>query len=549
MADHEINLVVKAKNLTGSTFSSLSKSITGINQALEIAKKFAKALKEAYDEAKEGASLLYAEERFDNLAASIGTVSDALLGDMKEATRGLVSDSELVASAADFMGLGLAKTHDEVVRLTTVAGALGMNMNQLVLTLTNQTTMRFDALGVSVDGFDEKVRALKDSGMDANEAFTEAFLQQAEEQITKVGDVADTTMGTFQKMDASVKNLGDSIKVYISDELAKNAIPLITEFFDALNTGIQASQITSQINDVTEKLKELGYTEKEIFEMSGMSKRFYFFDDVTLLEEGTRALEILTWQIEQTGYTVDTTAESLIAEAIAAKQAGIDTQSVADATNNASSAMQGYTEKLLFNIASEGLSSEAALNLAYAMGLVDEKTVYATEKINEYKALLDAGKIDVETYTALVKGLGDSLDGLPSDVSVNVSMALESDDVDRYLANLVRSVTVPVFFQPHGGGYPIPEAAGGPIQAAAAGLSGMPAYKVGEIGPELFFPAVNGRVVSNSEAKASLRSGGGGGETIVVNINTPMNFADKAWVERELAPYITKAIRSERIRG
>ena len=78
-------------------------------------------------------------------------------------------------------------------------------MNQLVLTLTNQTTMRFDALGVSVADFDEKVKALEESGLSAQDAFTEAFLQQAEEQIEKVGSAADTTMGNFMQLEAAVK--------------------------------------------------------------------------------------------------------------------------------------------------------------------------------------------------------------------------------------------------------------------------------------------------------------------------------------------------------
>ncbi|MCK9341520.1 MAG: hypothetical protein M0P37_07200, partial [Synergistaceae bacterium] len=166
------------------------------------------AMKEVYETAKEGAELEYARTRFDNLAASIGTVSDSLLTDLKDATSGMMSDAELVAGAADFMALGLAKSHDEVVRLTSVAGALGMNMNQLVLTLTNQTTMRFDALGVSVDGFDAKVKALEASGLSASEAFSEAFLQQAEEQIERVGEKSETSAGQVQIMESAFKNLG-----------------------------------------------------------------------------------------------------------------------------------------------------------------------------------------------------------------------------------------------------------------------------------------------------------------------------------------------------
>ncbi len=183
-------------------------------------------VKKIFDFGEEGAKLDYAKGKFDNLAASIGTTSDVLKNDLRGATKGLVSDSELIASAGDFMALGLAKSHDEVVRLTRVAGALGMNMNQLVLTLTNQTTMRFDALGVSVDGFDEKVQKLKDSGMDANAAFKEAFLQQAEEQIARVGDKADTGAAAFARLDAAVTNAGDALKIHFAPMIERAAVGL-----------------------------------------------------------------------------------------------------------------------------------------------------------------------------------------------------------------------------------------------------------------------------------------------------------------------------------
>jgi hypothetical protein len=44
------------------------------------------------------------------------------------------------------------------VRLSGVAAQLGMDVGEMTLALTNQTTRRFDQLGVSVDGFDERLR-------------------------------------------------------------------------------------------------------------------------------------------------------------------------------------------------------------------------------------------------------------------------------------------------------------------------------------------------------------------------------------------------------
>lgn len=454
--------------------------MTGINSGIQIIQTAAAAMREVYDAAKEGAELEFAATRFDNLAKSIGTVSDALLDDLREATSGMISDSELMASAADFMGLGLAKTHDEVVRLATVSGALGMNMNQLVLTLTNQTTMRFDALGVSVDGFDAKVKALKDSGMDANAAFTEAFLQQAESQIEKVGNAADSTKGSFSKLEASVKNGSDSMKKELSNALAP-AIENLTNKLDSERSTV----------DSLTKAMELGIITQETFYKYASHEGMRRYGD---------EIETTTKKVIEYEAAIDQSAEDQIAFYIAAAQSGEAVGEVAKQTISADLAMRSYNEVLLFSIASKGLSEEAALNLAIAMGLVDEKTVYATEKINTWSQMLNNGEIDLETYNALVKGLNDSLKGLPSDVNVDVSMALRKDDVDSYLANLNRSVTIPVYFG----------VVSDADQARAVGgmvYAGNP-YNWQEYGyrGELLVPSANGYVLSRADAERAVSS-------------------------------------------
>ena len=184
----------------------------------------------------QGAELENAERRFDKLADSIGTTADSLENQLRVATRGTRSDMELMASAADLMGLGLAKNQDELVRLTRVSGALNMNMNQLVLTLTNQTTARFDQLGVSVDGFKEKVADLEAQGYDTNAAFKEAFLQQAEAQIEKVGDTADTTAGAMKRLTARARNFVDDGLMYIA-ERSGPAITGLADYLDVLETA------------------------------------------------------------------------------------------------------------------------------------------------------------------------------------------------------------------------------------------------------------------------------------------------------------------------
>ena len=326
-----IKAAQKSVSNFGGTFQNLSTHIAARSAMIgaEIL-----LLKKAFDFGKEGAQLDYASDKFDNLAESIGTTGDALMRDLKAATKGLVADSTLIASAGDLMALGLAKTHDEAVRLTKVAGALGMNMNQLVLTLTNQTTMRFDALGVSVDGFEEKVDKLKETGMDANQAFKEAFLVQAEEQLAKVGDVADNDVAAFMRFDASVKNLTDSIK--------SGLYPTLLKAVDAANLLITANQ---QIEDA------LAQHTEEVLRTAGSYEEY--------IQEVIRAAEVanlltkdearLLEQFMLTHDSLDALGEMTLQEAIYYERLAEKTGFLARETWNATKATDAQSTVLRHN--------------------------------------------------------------------------------------------------------------------------------------------------------------------------------------------------------
>ena len=272
----------KYRGLSG-TLDNLKASIL---PAAAIVTGFALSLKKAWDMAKEGAALDYTVKKFDRLTESIGTTSDKLMRDLREATKKTRSDMELTQGAADLMALGLVKSHDEVVRLVTIVGALGMDTNQLVLTLTNQTTMRFDALGVSVDGFDDKVKKLKDSGMDASDAFKEAFLQQAEEQVKLLGNSADSTAGDFARLEVQAKNLGDAIKVM----LVPPAMNLITTL-GVIISG--RSEIQAVLRDHETEIRSTAKTYTAyVTEMQRAAKAAgYHYDELGLLRDGLNRVQ------------------------------------------------------------------------------------------------------------------------------------------------------------------------------------------------------------------------------------------------------------------
>ena len=215
----------------------LKDSLKGIGGALAGAGIAIGAFRQALDLAKQGAEMERVREKFDRLAVTYGTTGEALQNELKPAMQGLVSDQEALASATDIMSLHLVNSEKDVLRLANASSQLGFDMNQLVLTLSNKTTMRFDSLGLKVAGFKEKVDELRASGMSANDAFTEAFLQQAEAQMKTLGNTADSDVAVFMRFDAEVKNMGDGVKLFLAEGLTPWLRLLTTDLPVALATA------------------------------------------------------------------------------------------------------------------------------------------------------------------------------------------------------------------------------------------------------------------------------------------------------------------------
>lgn len=226
----ELGDVGKVAPKAAEGFGNISKSLFVYSAAAAAAVITTKKL---FGEIKKGAELELVRQRFDRLAASIGTTGNALERDLRVSVRGLMSDTEVLAMATDLMAQGLATSHDEAVGLTGVAAELGFNMTQLVNTLTEQTTTQFDALGISIDGFDAKVRKLERAGYDLDQAFNLAFVEQAEEQIERVGSRADTTAGKIEQIENAWADVMDSMKVSGAEEFSP--------FIDFMTTAIRAT--------------------------------------------------------------------------------------------------------------------------------------------------------------------------------------------------------------------------------------------------------------------------------------------------------------------
>jgi hypothetical protein len=506
---------------------------TVIGGAAAVAWGFNAAFDQAMDFGRAGAELDYAEDRFTKLATSIGTTADALKGGLKDATRGMVSDSELVGSAASFMALGLAKSYDEVVRLTRVAGALGMDMNQLVLTLTNQTTMRFDALGVSVDGFDAKVKALKDTGMDANKAFTEAFLQQAEDQINRVGDAADSATAAFTRMEVAQKNMEDAQKRRFAPALATVAETLTKVYVQSdknNTTWMKSVPVLQQVETVISLVSAAFDRDGEIVEENTIAVE----DNKEVARDATREYYGLSMAVDQTQQyyaALNNQAErsikfqselKAVSESLATANDNLSLAYI-DLRNSQQNWMDGAGGDVANVLESAGLKGEQYRD---ALGAIDE--VYGTglgiqqDYKDDLKALTDEYKKtgDIDTFKTKLNELKDTYMPLNEQVKEATDNVVALRDAIDLLES--KKIRIQVQFDYGDKVYPglieeveaelTPKALGGPV------MSGAP-YLVGEQGPELFVPSQSGQIIPNGQA--SQYSFGGGVTFYITGVQDP----------------------------
>ena len=226
----------------GQNFTSLATKIGTVTLALG---GVALTARQAFQAIERGAGLDLTRQRFDRLAESIGTTGDRLRNDLLQATSGMLSEAQAMSLATDLLGLNLADTSDEAVRLARIVTELDADIGELTLALTNQTTRRFDQLGVSVDGFDERLERLSET-MSDEQAFTMAFIEQAEAQIERVGGAADSTAGDVRRLQAAWQELRDTVALGLAEEASDSLA-----FLGDRNLVDNAEALGNAINNIT----------------------------------------------------------------------------------------------------------------------------------------------------------------------------------------------------------------------------------------------------------------------------------------------------------
>lgn len=298
------------------------------------------AAREAYQVISEGADLLLAKEQFDNLAESINTTGDALAGKLRDATGGMVRDSELIASAAELINTGLATTETQAVRLATAVGALGLNMNTLTTTMLNDSEMRLDALQLSAQRVREIQDQLEMSGF-VGDSFDEAVIIALEEKMDLLGNTVETTAGKMDVLEARAANVKDRL-VELSAVIAG---PVVDALYAVATSGEGMADAFDQINRIAKESTSFDDFRRRLDEanlaLGDRSAQEYWFNLGQIAREAESADEaMLSFSrtltrapIDETAFATRETAEAMKEYGDAVVQAGKAMDEMADSTS------------------------------------------------------------------------------------------------------------------------------------------------------------------------------------------------------------------------
>ena len=276
-------------------------SFTELNQALELVEKGFELVvgvsRQLYDTIGEGAKIDAAANTFEHLAESINTTSDSLMGTLHAATSGMVSDADSMVAANRFVAMGLANTQEEAGELASIATQLGVafrgdavsGMEELALMLANQSIPRLDSFGVSAGAVRTRITELMEAnqGMTREAAFMQAFMEQAQVTIGKIGPQSETAAAGLARIESAVQNMGDEVKSTVADEFAplmdklatdvlpklaqvtsENVVPAISEmvglFGDIVNDGGSAEDQINSLGDAFDVLTETVQTIRDV---------------------------------------------------------------------------------------------------------------------------------------------------------------------------------------------------------------------------------------------------------------------------------------------
>ena len=195
------------------------------------------------DLGRQAASVHAVRDSFRDLTSNVGQDADAMLGALRNASYGMISDADLMLSANKAMMLGVADNTEEMIALLDVARVRGKAMglsvtdafSDIVTGLGRESALILDNLGITLDldqtyqdyaaGLGKTVAAL--TAVERKQALVNKVMEDSKNLNLAAPDQAAQS---FAQLDAQISNL--------KTQLGTLALPLASDITRALSGAL-----------------------------------------------------------------------------------------------------------------------------------------------------------------------------------------------------------------------------------------------------------------------------------------------------------------------
>ena len=239
--------VEKAAVSTEKSSRKFIRSISGIYAAFVLAPRIAQEFGEAL---KEGAAGKDVRDSFENLAEFVGVSADRLLSSMKAASKGIITEIELMRQANRAFLAGGAEFAIAIPKLFEIARAAAVATGQDVKFVLDSLTKGiakasiklidnaevYIKIGEAVEEYAEKLGVTADE-LDVavrRQAILQAVLEQGEGLIEGVGEEVEFATDAFLKYETAVDNAKQATAEFLIDAVGPGAAGQVKALTDVL---------------------------------------------------------------------------------------------------------------------------------------------------------------------------------------------------------------------------------------------------------------------------------------------------------------------------
>jgi len=530
----------KTAGKTKTGIGGLSTAIKAAGAAISImaVQKVAGA---TFELMKLGAQSIRTKTAFENISGGAGQATERLEA-MQRATRGAMSEQQMMGTANRLMQMGLADSAEELERVVTMATRLGSAMGvgateaveSFALTLANTSIPRLDLFGISAGKVRKRIQELQAAmpGMAREAAFFAATMEVGGEAMARLGDVVEDEALSIERLEASWTDLKTTFG---------EAFATLTPLLDAISGGLgiirdlseksadtrkeQAGWVTTlrtllpPLNAVLTVIEWLAPANDDLIASMGQMpdaadeyRRFTgaaaeATEDLVVAERDLKAelSDLASWMRGPVSSAMDDYREQ---QADIQQEIDKTNESLADAIvqyGATSDEAQGYRDDLteleqkMVDLAETSRQKMHQLIYDMAMArMAADGEITAAEADFALALAEHLGLID-ENTRRMAENINTALDGLAAGEGIsNTLRALDSIAIaGEIAAGRVSAATMHWedlrrIYGQYGGSLPGRQS-GGPVSA------GQP-YWVGEAGRELFVPQQSGNIVSHEQS-------------------------------------------------